>query len=220
MKAKITSILLVICILMCIIELLGISYLMKTIIKVILFLCVPLVYNLITRDVNIISFLKIKNAKNILKSIMFGVVVYISIILGYIVIKDYIPPEQIINSLNKMNITFNNFLFVSLYISIINSFIEEFLFRGFACIGVNAESNKIFYIIMSSLIFSLYHVGIMANWFSIPIFIIFIIGLFLCGLLFCYLNKKSSNIYNSWMIHMFANFAINSIGFYMLGNAL
>ena len=220
MKIKITVLLAVVCVIMFIAELSGMSYLAKTIIKIILFLCVPIIYNLITKDISIASFLKVKNAKSILKSIMLGVMVYIVIILGYVIVKNYILPEQITDSLNKMNITLDNFIFISLYISFINSFIEEFLFRGFVCIGVKAESNKMFYIIMSSLIFSLYHIGIMINWFSIPVFILLIIGLFLCGLFFCCLNRKNSNIYNSWMIHMFANFAINSIGFYMLSNTL
>lgn len=218
MKVKMTILLVVLCILMFIVELLGVTYLTKTILKVILFLCVPIIYSLVAKEVDIISFLRIKNTKSILKSIIQGVGVYIAIILGYIIIKDYIPPEQIINSLNKMDITLNNFLFVSLYISFVNSFIEEFLFRGFAVIGATTESNNIFYIIMSSLIFSLYHIGIMVNWFSIPVFVLLIIGLFLCGLFFCFLNRKKSNIYSSWMVHMFANFAINSIGFYMLAN--
>jgi membrane protease YdiL (CAAX protease family) len=220
MKIRITVLLVAICIAMSIFELLEISYLIKTIIKIFLFLCVPILFSLITKKVDIFSFLKTKDSKSILKSIILGVVIYIAMILGYIVIKDFIPPEQITNSLNKINITFDNFLYVSLYISFVNSFIEEFLFRGFACIGVSKKSNGIFFIIMSSLIFSLYHIGIMVNWFSIPVFILLIIGLFACGLFFCYLNRKNSNIYNSWMIHMFANFAINSIGFYMLANAM
>jgi membrane protease YdiL (CAAX protease family) len=220
MKAKITVLLAVICLLMFLVELLGVAYLTKTIIKVVLFLCIPIVYALITKSVDIASFLKVKDTRSILKSIMLGVVVYIALILGYIVIKDFIPSEQITNSLNEMNITINNFLYVSLYISFVNSFIEEFLFRGFACIGASAKSKEMFYIIVSSLIFSLYHIGIMANWFSIPVFLVFIIGLFGCGLFFCYLNRKNSNIYNSWMVHMFANFAINTIGFYMLANAI
>lgn len=53
----------------------------------------------------------------------------------------------------------------------------------------------------------------MKGWFSIYLYIITLIGLFIGGLIFNYLNEKNENIYSSWLVHMFANFAINTIGF-------
>jgi hypothetical protein len=35
--------------------------------------------------------------------------------------------------------------------------------------------------------------------------------------IFNILNEKSENIYASWLSHMFANFAINTIGFILFG---
>ena len=57
----------------------------------------------------------------------------------------------------------------------------------------------------------------MSNWFSPYLFILALTGLFVGGLIFDYINDKSENIYNSWLVHMFANFAINTIGFIMFG---
>ena len=43
------------------------------------------------------------------------------------------------------------------------------------------------------------------------------IVLFLGGLIFNYLNEKCKNIYPSWLVHMCANFATNTIGFILFG---
>ena len=52
---------------------------------------------------------------------------------------------------------------------------------------------------------------------KVNIFAIILIGLFAGGLIFNYLNEKSETIYSSWLVHMFANFAINTVGFILFG---
>ena len=65
--------------------------------------------------------------------------------------------------------------------------------------------------------FGLYHITIIYNWFSIPLLILAIIGLIVLGILLNILDDKSSNIYNSWMSHMFVNFGINTVGLILMG---
>ena len=43
------------------------------------------------------------------------------------------------------------------------------------------------------------------------------IGLIAGGLIFNYLNEKNENIYSSWFTHMFANFAMHTVGFILFG---
>ena len=43
------------------------------------------------------------------------------------------------------------------------------------------------------------------------------VGLIVGGLIFNALNDKFGNIYPSWLTHMAANFAINTIGFILFG---
>ena len=45
------------------------------------------------------------------------------------------------------------------------------------------------------------------------IYLVLLAGLFVGGCIFNYLNEKSESIYTSWITHMFANFAINTVGF-------
>ena len=71
--------------------------------------------------------------------------------------------------------------------------------------------------LVSALAFGLYHIGIMSDWFNVVIFLLALIALFGVGLIFNYFNEESKNIYNSWLVHMFANFALNTIGFMIYG---
>lgn len=57
----------------------------------------------------------------------------------------------------------------------------------------------------------------MNGWFNVLLLGIVLVALFVGGLIFNYFNEKENNIYVSWLIHMFANFAINTIGFILLG---
>jgi len=63
----------------------------------------------------------------------------------------------------------------------------------------------------------MYHVAMMVGWFSLPVFLIIVAGLFVGGIIFNVLNEKSSTIYPSWLVHMFANFSINTVGFILFG---
>ena len=50
------------------------------------------------------------------------------------------------------------------------------------------------------------------GWFSPIIYVLALIGLFLIGCFLNYLNEKCNNIYPSWLVHMFSNFGINTVG--------
>lgn len=132
--------------------------------------------------------------------------------------KDFIDLSNIIEMLDKdASVDKDNFLWIALYISFINSLLEEFFFRGFLFLNLQRISGRKFAYILSAFVFSIYHIAIMGNWFSPIIFIIAMIGLFVGALIFNYLNEKSGNIYNSWIVHMMANLSINTVGLMMFG---
>ena len=118
---------------------------------------------------------------------------------------------------NNIGVNKSNFVFVAIYISFVNSLLEEFFFRGFAFLSLKEVSNKKLSYIFSSLAFSLYHIAIMTNWFRLALYMILIVSLFVGGLIFDWLNEKYNNIYSSWLVHMCANFAINTVGFILFG---
>ena len=139
---------------------------------------------------------------------------YIIILGGYFLLKDIFDFSSVTTSLtNNIGVTGKNFIFISLYISFVNSLLEEFFFRGFAFITLKRITSRKFAYLFSAAVFAVYHIAMMIGWFSLYVFLIVMAGLFAGGLIFNYLNEKSSTIYPSWLVHMFANFATNTIGF-------
>lgn len=65
----------------------------------------------------------------------------------------------------------------------------------------------------SALAFSLYHVAMMLWWFDFAVFLLALLGLAVGGIIFNVLEAKTRSIFPGWMVHMFANFAINTVGF-------
>ena len=63
------------------------------------------------------------------------------------------------------------------------------------------------------MMFALYHIAMMIGWLGVPVILISILGLFIGGMIFNRFDEKNGTIYLSWLVHMFANFATNTIGF-------
>lgn len=194
------------------------EYILKSIYKIFLFAVVPLIYCGFDKDIKFKEYFVMRDKKQILISASLGIGVYLFILTGYYVLKGFIDLDNIALQLeNNLNVNKDNFIFVALYISFVNSMLEELFFRGFGFLTLNKSSSKLYSYGVSALAFSIYHVSILANWFNIIIYVVFIAGLFATGLLFNKLNENYNNIYNSWIVHMCANLSINTIGFMMFG---
>ncbi|MCQ4922450.1 CPBP family intramembrane metalloprotease [Tissierella carlieri] len=192
------------------------GYMYKSAIKIIMFLFIPLIYIFCDSNINLKDIFKVKSKKKLIISTILGLLVYLIILGAYLILKKYIDLDSIKNILaENLKVNKNNFIFVALYISFINSLLEEFFFRGFIFLNLKKLiAIKSAYII-SAFAFTVYHIGIMGSWFSPLIFLLAMVGLFAGGIIFNYLNESNSNIYSSWLVHMMANFAINTVGFIM-----
>ncbi|MBO5454238.1 MAG: CPBP family intramembrane metalloprotease [Clostridia bacterium] len=206
------------CILMAVVD--GIwqpVYAVKSAIKIVLFLALPFICGKLSGEQNLTSLFK-ANSKGIKFALLLGIPVYILILGGYLLLKDVFDFSSITGALTgNVGINRENFVFVAIYISFINSLLEEFFFRGFAFLTLKKTATRKFAYIFSSIVFALYHVAIMTGWFSVGLYILIIAGLIIAGLIFNFLNEKYDNIYVSWFVHMFANFAINTVGFLLFG---
>lgn len=190
------------------------QYLIKSFIKIVLFSIMPLLYSRYNNELNLSSLFKVKSKKEIIIAILSGIAVFLFILGAYFIIGNFFDFSKVVSSLSEnIGVNNNNFILVAIYISFINSLLEEFFFRGFAFLKLKEVSSRKFAYIFSSLAFALYHVAMMIGWFDISLFLLTIVGLFIGGLIFNYFNEKYGNIYVTWLIHMFANFAINYIGF-------
>ncbi len=193
------------------------DYAVKSAIKILVFLIAPVIYSLCDKELNLRKIFR-WNKKGVGLTFGLAIAVYLIILGAYYVGKDIFDFSGITKSLTaNIGVTGERFVWVALYISFVNSFLEEFFFRGFAFLTIKKLMSRKFAYIFSSFMFALYHVAMMIGWFSIGVYFITMAGLFVGGLLFNYLNEKNETIYNSWMVHMFANFAINTIGFILFG---
>lgn len=192
------------------------GYAVKSAIKVAMFMLIPLIASRVDRGVLYLPLLRPKN-KGLLPAIALGVGIYVVILGGYFLVSPFFDFSKIAGALTtNAGVTKENFLYVSLYISFVNSFLEEFFFRGFVFTNLKQLSGRKLAYIFSATAFSLYHVAMMIGWFSPALFLLVMVGLAAGGMIFNWLNEKLDTIYCSWLTHMFANFAINTIGFMLL----
>lgn len=216
-KFIIITIVLICCFFMAIIDIMKAQYLVKSIFKIFLFLIFPFAYSRYDKNVNLKLLFK-QNKQGLVIAFLSGISVFVIILGAYFLLGRFFDLSNITLSLTKnIGVNKNNFLWISIYISFINSLLEEFFFRGFSFFTLKENSSRKFAYIFSSLAFAIYHVAIMIGWFDIILFALALSALFVGGLIFNYFNEKYENIYISWLIHMFANFAINGIGFILFG---
>ena len=194
------------------------GYIKKSVIKIVLFLILPILYTLFDSTIKLEDIFKIKSRKNLAYSFLLGIGVYLGILAAYFVLRNFIDLSNIVKMLDKKaSVGKDNFIWVALYISLVNSLLEEFFFRGFMFLNLKRISGRKFAYLVSAFAFSVYHVAIMGSWFNPIIFMVAMTGLFVGALIFNYINEKDENIYNSWMVHMMANLSINTVGLMMFG---
>lgn len=195
-------------------------YAVKSAAKVVLFTGMPLVYSLlVNKELDLKTLFKVGGgARGIIEAVLFGAAVFGVIVGAYLLIGGLFDFSQITANMEKsMGITKDNFLFVALYISFVNSFLEEFFFRGFACLKLQQYVSRKAAYAFSSISFSAYHIAMMWEAFEPPLVAFACFGLIIGGCLFNFFNEKYGNLYISWLIHMGANFAINGIAMSLYG---
>ena len=161
------------CVLMAVID--GIykaDYFIKSIIKFVLFLILPIIYSIWDKDINVKDVFILKK-KGLKQAIVLCILVYIFILSGYFLLKDIFDFSAITTSLtNNIGVTSKNFIFVSLYISFVNSILEEFFFRGFAFLTLKRLAGRKFAYLFSAAVFAIYHIAMMVGSFGLEVFLI------------------------------------------------
>lgn len=189
------------------------GYWIKSLIKLALFLLLPALYALYDRSFRVRTLLT-PNKRGFFLALLLGGAVYAVVVGAYFLFRGIFDFSAITGSVNDtLGVNRDNFLPVAIYISFVNSLLEEFFFRGFAFLTLKKTAGRGFAYVFSSLMFAVYHIAMMIGWFALPVVLLALLGLFLGGMIFNYFNERYGNIYLSWLIHMFANFATNTIGF-------
>lgn len=194
-------------------------YVVKSVVKVLLFLGLPVLYACLAKDNKLdLKSLVVPKKKGFFTALFLGMAVYAVILGAYFALRgvyDFTPITGMLN--DNVGVRKDNFVWVALYISFCNSLLEEFFFRGIAFLALAKSVGKRNAYLFSSVMFAVYHVAIMTGWFSPILFLLAMAGLMAGACIFNFLDSKTENIYNSWMVHMFANFAINTVGMILFG---
>jgi len=188
------------------------DYVFTSSLKAILFLFCPLVY---FRSRFKEMFIK-GNKKQIKRSLGLGVGIIATIFALFAVMRLFLDHEMIIAQMDGYGIGGNNFMFVFIYIVVINATLEEVFFRGFIFRTIYNMNYKRYAHIYSSLVFSLYHIPMLVGGVSPGILIFLLFGLVVAGLIFNYIVIKCENIIGAIIVHIAANMAINLIVVYYL----
>lgn len=190
---------------------LEVSYLWKTAAKVLLFFVIPFFFLKATE----FEFLQVKKTekKSLVLALGLGLLVILTILGAFILLKDSIDLNALQLDLEtRVGVNALVFPFVAIYILFGNSFLEEYFFRGLLVDLLRESKLKWF---LPSFFFAIYHVAIFLPWFEWPILLLAVVGLWIGGILFQWLNEKSRTIYPSWIIHMCADIGVLLIGIYM-----
>ena len=193
------------------------GYAVKSAIKIGAFLLIPFVLSRAVKEIQFREVFRFSR-KGVLLSLGLGVAVYALILGAYALVSGIFDFSNIVGSLTaNAGVSRENFLYISLYISFVNSLLEEFFFRGFLFTNLKHSAGRGFAYGFSAGAFALYHVAMMIGWFSPVLFLLVMVGLAAGGVIFNRINEKMETVCASWVVHMFANFAINTIGFILMG---
>lgn len=204
------------CILMALVDGSSMDYVSKAVFKISTFISLPLIFSKWIGHISLRSLFIVK--LTLLKTAFgLGLILYGLILILFIGLGSFFDLSMVSGILDK-NFTAGtlNFLPVALYIALINSFIEEFFFRGFAYLCLKRVSTEGLATWFSALCFSFYHLFLMAGLVEFSLYLSAIVVLVFAGVLFNRLDRASNSLYPSWLLHGFANLGLNTIGFILL----
>lgn len=201
-------------------QVIEVNYLAKTFVKIMLFIIIPYIYIRLYKKSTFESVFNFKklDKKQLKIGIVLGIMSFSIILIAYFILKNVIDLQGIAQDLqSKSKVTPVNFVFVAFYITFGNSFLEEFFFRGFIFLNLYELKFKKTAYVYSSLLFALYHIAIFKSWFNIWLILLSLTGLISVGFIFDFIDTKSKNFINSWIVHILADMAIMLIGMKMFG---
>ncbi|WP_200411207.1 CPBP family intramembrane glutamic endopeptidase [Virgibacillus salexigens] len=190
---------------------LEINYAIKSFSKIGMFFLTIWFYQAIFKDYHLKSVLSLKKLKkqDLFRLLALGIASASIVLLAYIFLQPFFDIEQIKHDLtDRLGITATGFIFVGVYITFVNSFLEEYFFRGFVFFQLPRKVGYIF----SPLLFASYHIPMIALWFSPYLIGACFIGLWLIAFIFHKVNEKNQTIWSSWIIHICADIMIIMIG--------
>ncbi len=199
-------------------QVLAMRYFHKVLIKIILFAAFPVLYRIRTGE-NILrlsfvnSMNRVPKKRRINIAITLGILTFVVLMIAQYFVMPFIDTNQLITEFDeKYRINQSNIIYYSIYLVFLNSFLEEFFFRGFVFLGIKRLGfRKTAYLISASL-FAVYHIANFQNWLNLGVITLALSGLFIGGLIFNGMDDRQETFLNSWFVHICADIAIVLMG--------
>lgn len=189
------------------------GYIAKSLVKLALFIGLPLLCARRCGTFTLRGLFR-TDRRGVLTALALGAAVYAVVLAAYFALRGVFDFSALTTELTaQTGVTRGNFLFVALYISFANSLLEEFFFRGFAFLTLRRFASRRFAYVFSAFAFAAYHLAMMQGWFSVWVTLLALLGLTAGGVIFDRVDEPDGSILRSWLVHMCANFATNTVGF-------
>ena len=210
--AVIIGLVIISCMIMAIIEtVIEPTYIVKSAMKIAFFFVIPIIF-MKTQKISVFSDAFALDRKSIGRLLVLGGIIYALIMAAFVFTKDVFDYTALVTSLSAdQSVSPESFIWVAAYISFGNSLLEEFMFRLVSFLVLSDFMAKKYAYLFSAFVFALYHAAMIGSSFPLPLIVVSLIGLAAGGMIFNYVDEKNRNIYNSWIVHMFADFAIMTI---------
>jgi membrane protease YdiL (CAAX protease family) len=192
-------------------------YLFTSIAKIVLFITLPVICIKAFKIGSFKDIFKLKGDSKYIKiSLFIGLSVFAAIATAFLFLRHFLDQTMIIGAFANHGISAANFVFVFIYVVLINAALEEIFFRGFVFKKLHDMGFKRYAHIFSSLLFAVYHVAIIRGALSVGMFIFVMTMLVVAGLIFNFFTVKCRSIAGALIVHVSANFALNLIMTYYL----
>lgn len=188
------------------------AYWVKSLVKVSVILLILFSYSAIYRKPwrETVWFRKMKPAKTLF---IFMGAVFLVLVAAFLLLRNALDFAAIRESLvTKERLTKENCLFVFSYIALVNSFLEEALFRGCLYHAFTERNVKMPGLVFSSSAFAAYHIGIVDTWLDPWMLALCIAGLMAAGFFLQLVCERYDSVKASWLVHGCANLAIDALG--------
>lgn len=196
------------------------GYWIKSLIKAVMFCSTVLMASAVLKS-RVTDIISLRRCPDVKKLIIYMFAAYIGFLVLFLLFKGRIDLHVIKSGLEqKEHLTKENCIYTFIYIIVVNSFLEEMVFRGLLFNLICKKAGKGIAAAASAFLFSVYHIGIVSTWLSPLIFLISIIGLMIVGLVLQYISDRYDSMLAGWCVHASANIAINSIGVLLFWNII
>jgi membrane protease YdiL (CAAX protease family) len=125
------------------------------------------------------------------------------------------------NLANEIGITRDVYIFVALWLVLINPLLEEYFWRGFVFMQAYRFFTDPLYkrivVYGTGMLFALHHAVIIQDWFNWWQFGLVIVFLGVAGVIFNMIYVRSGSIISSYIAHLMADAILAAIGFVIFG---